>query len=238
MDETDLGNRGLYHATDRFTSIDRFCEKYPWQSPYVFAANNPILNVDIRGDSAWSVKRDWNESDVKNFATYSEQKLKEYEGQDIDCADLSLSVLIDYASENGLALQISNANGDTFDSNSDNYNSVSEYKNGYKNDDGNRVDGVLPNVQARDISTNTFTINKTDVQPGDMIILTAPANHIVNYSQVAPKKKITYGNLSNGKPSAVETHNDWTHITQDSRGVIYKYLPNAKTAHRWKILDF
>ena len=53
MDETDLGNRGLYHATNRFTSIDRFCEKYPWQSPYVFAANNPVNYVDVNGDSIW-----------------------------------------------------------------------------------------------------------------------------------------------------------------------------------------
>ena len=51
LDVTDLGNRGLYHATNRFTTMDRFAEKYPWQSPYVFAGNNPVNYVDVNGDS-------------------------------------------------------------------------------------------------------------------------------------------------------------------------------------------
>lgn len=52
-DVTDLGNRGVFHATNRFTSIDRFAEKFPWQSPYVFAGNNPVNYVDVNGDSIW-----------------------------------------------------------------------------------------------------------------------------------------------------------------------------------------
>jgi len=51
LDITDLGNRGIYHAISRFTTMDRFCEKVPWQSPYVFAGNNPVRFVDVRGDS-------------------------------------------------------------------------------------------------------------------------------------------------------------------------------------------
>ncbi len=31
-------------------SIDPLCEKYPWISPYVYCANNPIRYVDYRGD--------------------------------------------------------------------------------------------------------------------------------------------------------------------------------------------
>ena len=50
-DVTDLGNRGLYHAINRFTSMDRFAEKYPWQSPYVHAGNNPVKFVDANGDA-------------------------------------------------------------------------------------------------------------------------------------------------------------------------------------------
>ena len=49
-DMTDLGNRGVYHAINRFTSMDRFAEKYPWQSPYVHAGNNPVRFVDVNGD--------------------------------------------------------------------------------------------------------------------------------------------------------------------------------------------
>ncbi len=50
-DVTDLGNRGVHHATNRFTTMDRFCEKFPWQSPYVFAGNNPVNFIDVNGDS-------------------------------------------------------------------------------------------------------------------------------------------------------------------------------------------
>jgi RHS repeat-associated protein len=53
LDVTDLGNRGLYHAISRFTTMDRFAEKFPWQSPYVHAGNNPVNFVDVRGDSIW-----------------------------------------------------------------------------------------------------------------------------------------------------------------------------------------
>jgi RHS repeat-associated protein len=35
--------------TGRFKSIDPLGANYPWQSPYVFAANNPIVLVDILG---------------------------------------------------------------------------------------------------------------------------------------------------------------------------------------------
>jgi len=231
-----------YDATiGRFTTMDRFAEKYPWQSPYCYAACNPVMDIDINGDSAWSVKREWNESDQKGFAEYAGKRLKEYEGKNIDCADLALSVIIDYASENGLALQISTANGTSFDSNSDNYNSVSDYKNGYKNDDGQRVGGVLPSVQATDISANTFDVNKRDAQSGDMIIMTKPANHIVNISQTSPNVQLTYGNI--GRP--VQTTADWSRYRNDpsgvtyterTTGVTYQYSPNNRTVHRWKFL--
>ena len=52
-DVTDLGNRGVHHATNRFATMDRFCEKFPWQSPYVFAGNNPVNYVDVMGDSIY-----------------------------------------------------------------------------------------------------------------------------------------------------------------------------------------
>ncbi|HMP26295.1 MAG TPA: M91 family zinc metallopeptidase [Saprospiraceae bacterium] len=37
----------------RFPSIDRFAEKYAFQSPYTYAANNPIKYIDVNGDSVW-----------------------------------------------------------------------------------------------------------------------------------------------------------------------------------------
>lgn len=53
LDVTDLGNRGVYHTINRFTTMDRFAEKFPWQSPYVHAGNNSVNYVDVNGDSIW-----------------------------------------------------------------------------------------------------------------------------------------------------------------------------------------
>ncbi|MEA4974256.1 MAG: hypothetical protein VB046_00805, partial [Paludibacter sp.] len=60
-DVTDLGNRGIHHATNRFTTMDRFCEKFPWQSPYVHAGNNPVNYVDVNGDSIMLTGNNLNE---------------------------------------------------------------------------------------------------------------------------------------------------------------------------------
>jgi len=54
-DVTDHGNRGFYHAIGRYTTMDRFAEKFPWQSPYAHAANNPVRYIDVNGDSTYHI---------------------------------------------------------------------------------------------------------------------------------------------------------------------------------------
>ena len=56
--ELDL-ETGLYYYGARyadsdgsiFLGVDRFSEKFPWQSPYAHTGNNPINLVDVNGDS-------------------------------------------------------------------------------------------------------------------------------------------------------------------------------------------
>ena len=48
-DVYDYGFRGYYATIGRFTSIDPLCERTPWQSPYAYANNNWINQIDILG---------------------------------------------------------------------------------------------------------------------------------------------------------------------------------------------
>ena len=45
------GWRDYDPAIGRFLKIDRFAEKYMNRTPYSYAANNPILYIDVKGDS-------------------------------------------------------------------------------------------------------------------------------------------------------------------------------------------
>ncbi len=47
----DFGNRIQDPRLGRFLSIDRFANKFPYQSPYLFAGNSPIVAIDANGDS-------------------------------------------------------------------------------------------------------------------------------------------------------------------------------------------
>ena len=47
----DYGARHYDAALGRFATVDRFADKYSSMSPYQYAANNPVVNLDINGDS-------------------------------------------------------------------------------------------------------------------------------------------------------------------------------------------
>ncbi len=47
----DFGARRYDPSIGRFSTIDRFAEKYYEMPPYQYAGNNPILNIDVNGDS-------------------------------------------------------------------------------------------------------------------------------------------------------------------------------------------
>ena len=49
LNEYDFGARQYYTAVPGFTRIDPMAEKYPWLSPYLYCANNPVNFVDPSG---------------------------------------------------------------------------------------------------------------------------------------------------------------------------------------------
>ena len=96
-DVTDLGNRGVHHATNRFTTMDRFCEKFPWQSPYVFAGNNPVNYVDVMGDSIWICYNDANGQQQRMLYTQG----MNYKGDDSVIEEQINSLNAMYNTKNG-----------------------------------------------------------------------------------------------------------------------------------------
>ncbi|MDE6549645.1 MAG: hypothetical protein K2L22_11675 [Muribaculaceae bacterium] len=69
LNEYDFGARQYYSAVPAFTRIDPMAEKYPWLSPYLYCANNPVNNTDPTGmyvvkESQEEWKR--NKNDIKN----------------------------------------------------------------------------------------------------------------------------------------------------------------------------
>ncbi|MDD4993092.1 MAG: DUF6443 domain-containing protein [Paludibacter sp.] len=100
-DTYDFGWRGHYAALNRFTTLDRFAEKYPWQSPYCVAANNPVRYIDIMGDSINAEQQEGQEMMTNTLTEEDAQYVQFNEDGDIDM-DLLLSHSSDSENYNNL----------------------------------------------------------------------------------------------------------------------------------------
>jgi len=146
----------------KFLTVDRFAEKYSSQSPYCYAANNPVRFIDMNGDSAWTINNQWNKDYIQGYQSFVQSQTQQYikDGKEFTCEDLDLSLLVDYASQNGLPVTIVNGSG-TFDARYDNYTDVATFKN-----------DVLTTTGARDLqnTNNTTGITMNNAKSGDIIL--------------------------------------------------------------------
>ncbi len=163
--ETGLHYAGARYYDSRlsiFLSVDRFAEKFPWQSPYCYGSNNPIRYMDVNGDSAWRINNQWNTEYISKYHQYVPSQIQQYynNGKKFTCEDLALSTLIDFASTNGLPVTIRNGKG-IYDARSDNYTDIATFKN-----------DVLTTTGARDLQNNNNTVSSdiSRVRGGDIIV--------------------------------------------------------------------
>ena len=81
----DYGWRPYDAEIGRFIKVDRFADKYPSLSAYQYAVDNPVLFVDVNGDSIWIVYQD---------ADGNEQRLLYTQGMSFEGSNEQIGALI------------------------------------------------------------------------------------------------------------------------------------------------
>jgi RHS repeat-associated protein len=67
----DYGARMYDPQVGRFFTQDRYTEKYSSLSGYQYALNNPVINIDINGDSTWTTTSTEKTADGKTITTHT-----------------------------------------------------------------------------------------------------------------------------------------------------------------------
>ncbi len=144
----DYGMRGYNTLVCRFISVDPKASKYPYWSPYLFAANNPIKLVDIKGEgpgdlfaSADAAATDW----ANTYNDNSIAENKEYGSVIYKVVDAKGVVSYSYTVPNvGIKDEVVANKGDTKRKDRvAEIHSHGAYKPDYDNTDGHNKAGYL-----------------------------------------------------------------------------------------------
>ena len=118
--------------------------------------------IDPDGREAWEVNNQWNDDYINKFSSFVSNQTNQYvkDGSQFTCEDFALSLLIDFASTNGLPVTINNGSG-TYDARSDDYTDVATFKN-----------DVLTTTGARDLQNNNNAVSSdiSGARGGDIIV--------------------------------------------------------------------
>ena len=190
--ESDLGLdwlmfefRSYDAAIGRFTGVDPIADEFAFVNPFNYAENSPIGNIDLWGLQAWSINDKWNEEHMDKFQEFSAEKADEYKNARayMTCEDLACNLLIDYASENGLPVNIVNgAYPDGLSASSEDFDDVKGFRN-----------EVLKTMGAPDVVNNTIETGiglegLGNAEPGNIITLDTNGNGVSdNHVQIITK---------------------------------------------------
>ena len=125
---------------------------------------------------AWEHRHGWNGDVYYRYRKYVMFKAKDYERDERDCADLSISLLIDFAESLKLCLTFTDAKGGRYISKATGLVRPAN-KGGWELDDGIRwkskeefADAVLGRTSAWDLAYHNSRVNQYGPVPGDLML--------------------------------------------------------------------
>jgi hypothetical protein len=155
-DKSVIGSLKINPLNSKFTTIDRFAEKYPWQSPYCYAANNPVNYIDVNGDSIWISYND---------ANNQQQRMLYAQGMEYKGNDKFVSAVVSSLNKMS-SVDIGKTVLDKLTNSSSNYN----FTNTFATDrNGNVVNNALSfDAKTGEINAGVLTSNSTMLESQKM----------------------------------------------------------------------
>jgi RHS repeat-associated protein len=155
-----------------------------------FVANAVVGKADPLGLAAWTHSRYWDYAWKGKYAEYVANNFRKYLGNQSDCADLTMLVLIDFASDNGLPLTFWHGSGCIYASKSCKFSEKQAF-----------IDKVTKGIGSRDLWGTGRTYNtgqalgEMDIGSGDVYVEAGHAALVVN---VAWQGALSLGQVRRG----------------------------------------
>ncbi|MBO9613210.1 MAG: hypothetical protein J7619_10970 [Dyadobacter sp.] len=183
----DFGARTYDPLIGRMTTVDRFAEQYVYVSGYQFALNNPVINIDMNGDSAWKVTNQWNDNFIAKFNKTLPGYIQKYIARNdrYTCDDLGLSLIMDFAKENALPFQWKTG-AKNFDAASNEYSDFASFAHDVKAMSG------APDFQN---NSNTVPVSAESADAGGILLNARPGNERAHHVQMIMRRSDDGGSL-------------------------------------------
>jgi len=203
----DYGMRIYDKRLGRFFSVDIAQQLYPHLSPYNFAANRPVVAIDIEGLQAWDAPNSIDVLSKFNWHNFVIQKWEEIllsKENNFDCADLALEMLAGYHKKMGVNLIVKVFTGTRtliLDSNDP------KYQDNVKKDAGGIyyssyeyfLDDLKKWISANALAQKTisYKIKSKDLETGDLVLYMDDSFNRYFHTQVINQE---YSEPENEKP--------------------------------------